>query len=697
LVSFEEINSFYLNKKEKLDLQVMTENKWNFTLKKLKNVFTDKSINENLDNLEKFSQTETSEQSDFIEKTIKHYIPFESHMNNETRHLSILGDDVLSDLEIFQDYQNNCPFYTLLHMISSSKEWSQANICLEGSKNCLTTILNNPLCDTDALQKRQDTLKRIQLACQTKDLSFSWKVVKENEKTLCWFLDAKEDISKNLHDMVYMNIWLLKSLNNSSTFLTGYNIYRMMLSPLIGIFTPIAYVIIPFIVLRYKYNIPMTFLMYLKMSIKLFLSSSIKLTSSLESIRKISIGLTIVFYFQGLFNSVELGKTTYKITKVIVTKMNGLLNFTHHCKILIDHLFLNTDARIFGIDLPTDIKSIDNVCDTIITQNKNIFFNQDQTNTSPLSENVIGGVDGSQFSIFSSFGKQLMCYKHLNLRALKTLYQKLYILDTLVSIGNLTKSQDGRHMCWSTFIKDEENTKKIPLLQIKRCYHPCLPGIPFDKIVKNDIDLGGKGEDIGKNRNMLLTGPNAGGKSTIIKSMLLSVLLSQTLTVSNCIDIKIRPFKFINSQINIPDCKGKQSLFEAEMYRSKKIFDILDSLHENDTSLIAMDEIFSSTNPIEGMAGAYAIAKRLSQNTKAINIISTHYGYLSKLQKDGGLFTNYKMNVNMDENDNVHSYPYKLCKGVSRQYIALELLRKNGFNPDLIEEAVKIKNSFLKK
>lgn len=53
------------------------------------------------------------------------------------------------------------------------------------------------------------------------------------------------------------------------------------------------------------------------------------------------------------------------------------------------------------------------------------------------------------------------------------------------------------------------------------------------------------------------------------------------------------------------------------------------------------------------------------------------------------------MNVDLDENNMVVSYPYKLYRGVSKQYIALELLRKNGFDSSIIDEAVALKNSFL--
>ena len=68
----------------------------------------------------------------------------------------------------------------------------------------------------------------------------------------------------------------------------------------------------------------------------------------------------------------------------------------------------------------------------------------------------------------------------------------------------------------------------------------------------------------------------------------------------------------INTYLNIPDCKNKESLFEAEMHRSRDYLNKLKELGEQDFSFIVMDEIFSSTNPEEGISGAYAICNKLS-------------------------------------------------------------------------------------
>ena len=84
-------------------------------------------------------------------------------------------------------------------------------------------------------------------------------------------------------------------------------------------------------------------------------------------------------------------------------------------------------------------------------------------------------------------------------------------------------------------------------LKLKNCWNPYLDDNP----VTNDIDI---------KKNIVITGPNAAGKSTFIKTILLNTLLSQTLSLSSSEVINITPFEVLNSYLHIPDNKGKESL-----------------------------------------------------------------------------------------------------------------------------------------
>ncbi len=137
-------------------------------------------------------------------------------------------------------------------------------------------------------------------------------------------------------------------------------------------------------------------------------------------------------------------------------------------------------------------------------------------------------------------------------------------------------------------------------------WHPCLDR---ERIVLNSINL-----DKTK-PNLVITGPNAGGKSTFIKSITVNILLAQTLKITAASEFRFTPFTLINTYLNIPDVKGKESLFEAEIDRARDHLLKLEKLPSDEFSFLIMDEIFSSTNPEEGISGGYAICEMLGKYT----------------------------------------------------------------------------------
>ena len=79
----------------------------------------------------------------------------------------------------------------------------------------------------------------------------------------------------------------------------------------------------------------------------------------------------------------------------------------------------------------------------------------------------------------------------------------------------------------------------VTLVNVDDLWHPALNP---DSCVKNNAHAS----------NLIVTGPNAGGKSTFIKALCLSVFMSQTIGVVASNTLELTPFYFINTQINIP-------------------------------------------------------------------------------------------------------------------------------------------------
>ena len=140
----------------------------------------------------------------------------------------------------------------------------------------------------------------------------------------------------------------------------------------------------------------------------------------------------------------------------------------------------------------------------------------------------------------------------------------------------------------------------------------------------------------------------------------------------------------------MPDVTGYESLFECEMHRCKENLDQL-KMYDG-CSLIVMDEIFSSTNPIEAVSGAYAVCKKIAEYDSNLLLFTTHFSYLTKLAHTKK-FVNYKMDT-LVEGENV-TFTYKLVPGINKHYMALELLKKNGFDEEIIAEALEVKKKLV--
>ena len=561
----------------------------------------------------------------------------------------ILGKDVMNDLEVFHPYDNNS-FDSTIYKIFED------NCATAGGKLFVKDLLNNPIYNYDALSNRNECLKLFEKEDYPQH---AWNILKEKENDFLWFFSQKEDTITDLLNSIYFSSWILNKMNNNDFALTSYNFYKVVLSPLFGLLSPIIYFIVPFLIIKYKFGnvVKLSFNTYIKLlyqsmttSTNLF-SIMNKDTGTLSKLQMISYVLSFVFYFQGLFNSFTLSHTTYKIIEFISTKVNNTFVYLKTCLELERTYWNNVVSKYQSAYLDVELNPI------------NDDFAQSIKDYKPFTS----------FSIFSNIGKQMNIYKNFPKTDILNIVNRTYIIDAIYSVIKVKKDL---LLTSPTFVKSDS-----PYFNSKSSWHICVNKTVS---VKNDID----------GKNFIITGPNAGGKSTIIKTICTNALLSQTLCVTSSKSTSLTPFYFINTQINIPDCKGVESLFEAEMNRCKYTMDTIRE-YEDKPCMIVMDEIFNSTNMVEAIAGAYSILEKIASYGNVMTIITTHFLYLTKLSKVTN-FECYKMNVNIDKDTNEITYPYRLNKGVSKQYVALDLLKKRGFDESIINNAMKIKNKFIK-
>jgi hypothetical protein len=565
---------------------------------------------------------------------------------------SKINGDLYSDLEVFEDFKGN--ENTLLEKIN--------NTYTDGGKYYLKKLLENPSDNFNFLNNKKNSFQNIfqVLEKNKNDIQEFFIKLNETEKSLFWIFNTNNEEHDNLVNILYFNNFLLKYLNNSSYVLTGYNIYNIFCSPLIGVLSPIVGFILPYLVLRFKLKVKFSFVAYIKFLYNYYMKMNFGNmfgNSYLNNIRKVWYAFTMLFYFNGIFNSFQLSKLSNNINLTICEHISKCAIFIKNGINLLNKIYIKNDYNtIFNIEYDYNINNfIINDLD-----NLNITTNE----------------------YFNNFGQKLRLYKLLknpsNKVELNNLINLIYLSDTINSLY-LTKIENNLVM------PDYSNSAE-PIVSIIGLRHP---NIEKEKVIKNDIYLDNK-------NNLVITGPNAGGKSTFIKAIGINILLSQTLCLTFCDNIKITPFYYIASQMTIIDHKGVESLFEAEMNRIIKNVNIIKECNKtNRKSIIFLDELFNSTNIIEGICGSYGICKNLADINTNITLLTTHFTYLYKLKDTGG-YNNYKMNVKI--NKDIIEFPYKISKGISTQYIALELLKKKLVDcQEIIETSLEFKNELIEK
>jgi len=167
--------------------------------------------------------------------------------------------------------------------------------------------------------------------------------------------------------------------------------------------------------------------------------------------------------------------------------------------------------------------------------------------------------------------------------------------------------------------KDKTKKKSKSHSEIINGYYVATAVGENETPVKNTVSL---------DKRLVITGPNASGKTTILKMTMLNILFSQQLGYGFYeTGTRIRPYQQLHSYLNIPDTSGRDSLFQAESRRCKEILDKLTPGRH----FCIFDELYSGTNPYEAIASAYGYITHLTKQDNVDFMLTTHYIQLCKL------------------------------------------------------------------
>jgi DNA mismatch repair protein MutS2 len=231
--------------------------------------------------------------------------------------------------------------------------------------------------------------------------------------------------------------------------------------------------------------------------------------------------------------------------------------------------------------------------------------------------------------------------------------------DMVFAKAKFSKSKDGI----------EPKINKYGFIKLVKCKHPLLIG----KIVPLDFEVG---KDY---RSLVITGPNAGGKTVVLKTIGLLTLATMSglhIIADEGTEIAIFDRVFVDIGDN-QSIENALSTFSSHM---KNMSDIMNMANHN--TLLLFDEIGSGTEPNEGAALAIAILEEFYQ-MGCITIATTHYGEIKRFSEMHSDFMNAAMKF-----DNETLEPlYQLVIGTSGDSNALWISRKMNIRERVIERA----------
>jgi len=208
-------------------------------------------------------------------------------------------------------------------------------------------------------------------------------------------------------------------------------------------------------------------------------------------------------------------------------------------------------------------------------------------------------------------------------------------------------------------------------LEIRNGRHPLLVGgevvVPFDLVLAPD------------ECTVLVSGPNTGGKTVLIKAVGLLCLMAQSgiippLGPQSTLPIFTGVFADIGDRQSIA---ASLSTFSAHV---AVLRDILE--HAGAGSLVLLDEIGSGTDPAEGGALATAVLQTLTRR-RAVTLATTHLGALKQLAAE----TVGIVNASLQFDGETLTPTYRLLKGVPGRSYGLAIARRLGIASDVLEIA----------
>lgn len=256
-----------------------------------------------------------------------------------------------------------------------------------------------------------------------------------------------------------------------------------------------------------------------------------------------------------------------------------------------------------------------------------------------------------------------------NREAMFRLFKTVGFLDSMTAAASFRETVD--YYC---IPKLYHCNNQKPRLSVTDVYHPLI-----ENAVPNSIT---------ENRCTLITGSNASGKSTFIKSLAVNQILSQTIYTSLSRRFESNYFVIYSSMALTDSILNNESYFIVEIKSLKRI---LNNTKGKYPMLCFIDEVLRGTNTLERIAASSRILASLSDEN-ALCFAATHDIELTYILEN--CYSNYHFREKI-EGDRV-LFDYKLYRNRAVTKNAIKLLKLMGYSESIIKEAEEAADEYLR-
>ncbi len=220
------------------------------------------------------------------------------------------------------------------------------------------------------------------------------------------------------------------------------------------------------------------------------------------------------------------------------------------------------------------------------------------------------------------------------------------------------------------------------VLDIRSGRHPVVEAALSEPFVPNDCVMDTESQQV-----LIITGPNASGKSTYLRQVALITLMAQIGSFvparSARIGLVDRIFTRVGAQ---DDLATGQSTFTVEMNETANILN-----NAGPRSLVILDEVGRGTSTYDGLSIAWAVAEHLHELGPK-TLFATHYHHLNELEERLPRVKNYRIAVKEDGEHII--FLRRIIRGGTDRSFGIQVARLAGLPPSVIARARELLDIF---